>query len=189
MKKILTLFFYSFFLICVIPVQGSNSVKIRFIEENDLEQIHKGLNDIRVVSSLPMIPYPLSISDVENWYKKTKIKMSNEISFPFVIVSSDFEEDIIRKESKISLEAEIGYWLRYDCWGKGYITDAISQIVRYGFTEISVNKILGYCLEDNIGSIRALEKNYFKNIGKVEQFMPARNRTGLFVIMSLSKLL
>jgi len=64
----------------------------------------------------------------------------------------------IRMESPEAREAEIGYELAPEHWGHGYATEAARAIVRFGFTELNLHRISSWCVADNIGSVRVLEK-------------------------------
>lgn len=60
---------------------------------------------------------------------------------------------------------EIGYGIVPSRRGKGYATEAAMALVEWAFTSEDVKKIVAECLEDNIASIRVLEKLQMKRIG------------------------
>lgn len=60
------------------------------------------------------------------------------------------------------LNAELGYWLAEEHWGKGIITAAIKQMVDYGFSNFPITRIFARPFENNIASQRALERAGFK---------------------------
>lgn len=56
----------------------------------------------------------------------------------------------------------IGYLIGdRESWGKGYASEAISAVVRFGFRELGLAKITAGCYETNIGSAKALSKAGF----------------------------
>lgn len=59
----------------------------------------------------------------------------------------------------------IGYSLDRACNGKGYMTDAVRQVVRYAFEELKLHRITGEVSPKNPGSIRVLEKAGFHKEG------------------------
>ena len=65
------------------------------------------------------------------------------------------QEDIHRKN------AEMGYWLGEPYWGQGIITQAIIQMVGYGFQNFPIDRIFARPFGTNIASQRALEKAGF----------------------------
>jgi ribosomal-protein-alanine N-acetyltransferase len=64
----------------------------------------------------------------------------------------------IRLEAPDAHEGDIGYELDPDHWGQGYATEAARAIVRFGFTELGLHRIWSWCIADNLGSARVLEK-------------------------------
>ena len=55
-------------------------------------------------------------------------------------------------------EANIGYELNSQFWGKGYATEAALTILRFGFEELGMHRIFANTLAANKGSARVLEK-------------------------------
>jgi RimJ/RimL family protein N-acetyltransferase len=65
---------------------------------------------------------------------------------------------IIREHAR----AEIGYLIGdRRCWGKGYASEAIHRVARFGLDELGLKKIKAGCYETNIGSAKALRKAGF----------------------------
>lgn len=62
------------------------------------------------------------------------------------------QDDVYRKN------AELGYWIGEEYWGRGIATKAIKQIVDYGFNQFDIVRIFAGVFATNIGSIKALEK-------------------------------
>jgi [ribosomal protein S5]-alanine N-acetyltransferase len=55
-------------------------------------------------------------------------------------------------------EGNIGYELDPRYWGHGYATEAAREIVRFGFEELGLHRIWSWCVAENVGSARVLEK-------------------------------
>jgi RimJ/RimL family protein N-acetyltransferase len=64
----------------------------------------------------------------------------------------------IRVNDPVLREANIGYELTPDVWGRGYATEAASAILRFGFEELGLHRIWAECVGDNRRSARVLEK-------------------------------
>jgi len=71
--------------------------------------------------------------------------------------------------------AELGYWLAEPYWGKGIITNAIIQMVEYGFKTWDINRIFARPFGPNIGSQKVLEKAGFTLEGKFEKTLFKNN--------------
>ncbi|AIQ58639.1 GNAT family N-acetyltransferase [Paenibacillus borealis] len=59
----------------------------------------------------------------------------------------------------------IGYSLDKEYNGKGYMTEAVKQVVRYAFEELKFHRITGEASPGNPGSIRVLENAGFHREG------------------------
>ncbi|OMD44508.1 alanine acetyltransferase [Paenibacillus borealis] len=59
----------------------------------------------------------------------------------------------------------IGYCLDQDYNGKGYMTEAVKQVVRYAFEELKFHRITGEASPRNPGSMRVLENAGFHKEG------------------------
>lgn len=57
--------------------------------------------------------------------------------------------------------AEMGYWLGEPFWGRGIITEAVQQVVAYGFQTFDINRIFARPFGTNRASQRVLEKAGF----------------------------
>jgi len=69
--------------------------------------------------------------------------------------------------------------------GNGYMSEALSEVLRIGFEELNLKKIEAFTSKENIRSVRLLERHGFikeKDVFDDITKMPTR-----FVIMSLTK--
>ncbi|WP_432950850.1 GNAT family N-acetyltransferase [Kribbella sp. CA-253562] len=55
-------------------------------------------------------------------------------------------------QPKVPGEAELGYRLLRDRWGRGYATEGSRELLRYGFDEVGLDRIFAQTLTVNIGS-------------------------------------
>jgi RimJ/RimL family protein N-acetyltransferase len=55
-------------------------------------------------------------------------------------------------------EAELGYRLRKSAWGKGYATEGSHALIRKGFTELGVQRVVAETMAVHIASWRVMEK-------------------------------
>ena len=65
---------------------------------------------------------------------------------------------IIIDVHKFLPRAELSYWVAKPYRNKGYVTEAVSAIIRYGFSDLSLIRIQAYHSVDNPASGRVLEK-------------------------------
>lgn len=72
--------------------------------------------------------------------------------------------------------AEIGYVMTVESFKQqGLMSEALEAIIRYGFSELHLNRIEAIVAPDNIPSLRLLEKNGFVLEGRLRKHYPAEN--------------
>lgn len=58
--------------------------------------------------------------------------------------------------------AEIGLLIgEKQCWGKGYGSEAIGLVLEYAFKNLNIHRLTAGAYANNLGSIKAFEKNGF----------------------------
>ncbi|MEG1470062.1 MAG: GNAT family protein [Anaerovoracaceae bacterium] len=83
-----------------------------------------------------------------------------------VIGTIALEADKHRPDTK---SKEIGYSLAEECWGKGIMTEATGEVLRFSFEELGLD-IVGICTSPvNIRSQRVIEKCGFKYEGTIRR--------------------
>ncbi len=64
--------------------------------------------------------------------------------------------------------AEMGYELHPSYHRKGLIHEAVQPLIQYAFEKLGLQKLEAYTHRDNLGSIRLLQKNNFKQTERVD---------------------
>ena len=55
-------------------------------------------------------------------------------------------------------EAEIGWLLHRDYWRQGYGTELARELLRFGFEDLKLHRIISHCDCENVGSYKIMEK-------------------------------
>lgn len=79
-----------------------------------------------------------------------------------------------------NLIADIGYDLATEYWGKGYMYEALSEVIRFAFEDLSLARIQAYVRPENTPSLRLLEKLGFYQEGLLRKGGSHESREGLF---------
>lgn len=79
------------------------------------------------------------------------------------------QQDVMR------LNAELGYWLSEEYWGKGIVSKAILQIIEFGFKTYEINRIFARPYSSNKASQHVLEKCGFKLEARFEKNIIKQN--------------
>ena len=76
-------------------------------------------------------------------------------------------------------DVEVGYRLLHEAWGQGFATEGATELVRYGFDDLGLDKIIGVTHAGNRASQRVLMKAGLSDAGFVRRYYGKRLR--LFV--------
>lgn len=68
-----------------------------------------------------------------------------------------------------SRRCEIGYILARDCWGQGYMHEALETLLDYGFAVLNLNRVEADIDPRNAGSCRAVQRLGFVQEGRVRE--------------------
>lgn len=131
------------------------------------------LNDPDVNKYLCVGRIPVSEHDVKdrNDYCNIMFAMMCNIEIGKNI-SEDFDKYIgtisVNGIDWINRRAEIGYMIgNKNYWGYGLATQAVQLVSDYGLKRLNLNKVEAGVTDGNMGSIRVLEKNGFKEYGVI----------------------
>src|SRR3989338_2933851 len=114
------------------------------------------------------IPYPYSVDEGKKFVSKSMQDWRLGKGYVFGIVQNSELIGIcsissIDKENK---HGELVYWLGKKFWGKGIMTRAAARVLRFGFEDGGLHKIMVSHFEENIASQRVIEKLGFVPEGK-----------------------
>jgi ribosomal-protein-alanine N-acetyltransferase len=54
------------------------------------------------------------------------------------------------------LQAELGFWIGREWWGKGYAREAAAEVLRFGFEDLGLNRICAHHMARNPAAGRVL---------------------------------
>lgn len=151
----------------------SSRIRLRAIEREDLPRFVRWFNDPDVRRNLQLF-IPLGLPQEEEWFKEILHKPVEEQ--PLVIEIHQEEAWLpVGNAGFISIRnadraAEMGISIgEKTFWDKGYGTEAVRLLLRFGFNEINLNRIYLKVNEINLRGIRCYEKAGFKVDGRLRQ--------------------
>jgi len=139
------------------------TVDLRATRESDLETLRQAGNDPQVWKTLREF-YPSTPQDEREYVRGAQ---ENESRVMFTIASNDRPVGRIdlRGLSDRTGDATTSYFIVPDQSGRGYATEAVGLILKYGFDQLRLHRITSYAMEFDEGSRRVLEKNGFSREG------------------------
>ncbi|NJD21514.1 MAG: GNAT family N-acetyltransferase [Melioribacter sp.] len=121
--------------------------------------------------------------DSLDFVKFAEEQFDNNISIIFGIEIKNEKKLIgtidLRNWKAIHKCGEVGYVVSKKYWNKGYVSEAMKAVIKFGFKELHLNRIEAHCEEENIGSWRVMEKcrMKFEGILREKVFIKGRFRT------------
>jgi RimJ/RimL family protein N-acetyltransferase len=75
----------------------------------------------------------------------------------------------VRRATADSLDAEMGYEIAPQQWGHGYATEAAQAMLDFAFADLRLHRVAAWCVADNAGSIRVLQKLGLRQEGHLRE--------------------
>lgn len=75
----------------------------------------------------------------------------------------------IRVNDPAAREANIGYELDPDYWGRGYATEAARAVLVFGFDSLGLHRVWARCVADNAASAHVLEQLGLRREGRLRE--------------------
>ena len=152
-------------------VLSGKKVSLCVIERKDLSELWKCHGDFEVRRLMSYGWMPAYWEDEERWYEGIVKERWKKI---FLGIMENLSKKVVGMISVRDINwrsgyGEIGYWLCKEYWGKGYATEALSLMLKYCFEYLNLRKVFAKVFEPNKASIRVLEKNGFKYIGRFKK--------------------
>ena len=163
---------------------------LRRWNESDAESLYEYAKDEDVGPSAGWLPHQ---SIVESLYVIKNIlntqecyaicEKENGIAIGAIELILNAQTDITERDD----ECELGYWLGKPFWNKGYMSEAVREMLRHGFNDLGMNTIWCRYYEGNERSKRIQEKAgfiYHHTCFNVPVTQLNTNRTSIVNIMT-----
>lgn len=136
---------------------------LRIWQENDLESLIKHANNPKIAQFMTnAFPYPYIEENGKAFIKMASTGNPTNI-FAIEVEGNAVGGIGIHPQSDVMCKnAELGYWLGEQYWGRGIITKAIQEMVQYAFEKFDIIRIYARPYGNNIASQKALLKGGFK---------------------------
>ena len=132
---------------------------------SDVEDVVFHMNSTPEISENTLsLPFPYLEENAHFWFKMAEDGFTNKDAFIFGIREKENLKLIGAIGLHIDLgnnKAEVGYWLGKSFWNNGYVSEALQEVLKFGFEELKLNKIYASHFHHNPASGKVLEKNGF----------------------------
>jgi ribosomal-protein-alanine N-acetyltransferase len=136
-------------------------LKLRRLESSDIDAVHA------LVSRMDVVQYMLlplcSREDSEKFLRDSLLESPSDPWRSIVRAISDCASgNLVGLCGLVVLrgaeEGEIWYLVNPEFWGRGIATEAVKQLLDFGFAELALHRIWASCLPENPASARVLQK-------------------------------
>ena len=164
------------------PLLTTKRLRLRVLESGDLPTLVRYANNRKIADRVLNVPYPYREPDAVFRLSKVVEGFKKRTHFSFAIVHQSAAEligEIGLHPLPNGTQGQVAYWIAEPFWGQGFATEAVQAVLAFGFQELALELIFGECKQDNVSSIRVLEKNRMRAVGtarSVEQFYIKRER-------------
>ena len=138
---------------------------IKKIKKTDKKQLVDLIGDFRVSKTLSNVPYPYTDKDAEYWLndaKNSKFKLN-------IFLDNILIGGVGLRNMDIDYY-ELGYWIGFKYWGKGYATEACYGLLNYVKKNTAFKNLKAYVYKENIASSNVLKKIGFRQTGEGKIF-------------------
>ena len=144
---------------------------LRNFKADDASAIQELAGDVEIARNT-FVPHPYEAGMAKQFIEQSRVKTESGEWANFAIVLKDKDiligsigyKDIDNKHSR----AEFGYWIGKPYRGRGYATEAVEQLIHFGFNNIGLHRVYATPFGSNIASRRVLEKAGMKREGTLK---------------------
>ncbi|BDF32087.1 N-acetyltransferase [Lachnospiraceae bacterium] len=142
--------------------------RIRKWEMSDARDLAEALSNTKVQDNLrDGLPYPYTEQDGKDFISDMLAADENE-TFAFAVTADSKvigSIGVFRQQNIHRQTAELGYYIAEEYWGRGLMTEAVTQVCRHVFENSDIIRIYAEPFAYNAASCRVLEKAGFKYEG------------------------
>jgi [ribosomal protein S5]-alanine N-acetyltransferase len=144
------------------PALSTERLILRQIQEEDRNELFLLRSDEKVLEYIDR-PKAQSVDECVQFIRKINegIAKKEWLYWAITLHNKLIGTICLWNFSKDRSLAEVGYELMSDYQGKGYMQEALTAVIKYGFVELKLHSIEAYTHPNNLRSIHLLEKNHF----------------------------
>lgn len=153
------------------PILMTGRLRLRLPERADAAVVHELAADIRVSRPTLVIPHPYTLAHALKWFDSIRDDFDTGDGHTFLIERLAEPGVIGAIGLHLGTEdrgtASAGYWIGHPFWGQGYASEALREMLRYGFDDLGLDLIEAFHIKENPASGRVMLKAGLRYIGEV----------------------
>lgn len=149
-----------------VPTIRTARLVLRPFQPADAPRVQQLAGAREVALNTMNIPHPYPDGAAEAWIAQ---QPENPDQYNFAIDDGQLAGGIGLRLTREFERAEAGYWIGKPFWGRGYASEALAALIRFGFEELKLHRIYAGYFSRNAASGRVMEKNGLKYEGTLRQ--------------------
>ena len=155
----------------------------------DAAALHRLAGEREIADTMISIPHPFTEQYAESWIAghAKDYAGGNALHFAITLASTGSLVGAVELRA-IDAEhshAELSVWVGVEWWGRGFATEATTAVLRHGFEQLSLNRIVAFHMVRNPASGRVLERIGMRQEGLLRQCVRKWNRFEDVVLMAI----
>ncbi len=139
-------------------------LKLRKFLLSDVESAYNYLSDKK---TMLYIEEPYNFEQTQEFVKECCIDDEPYVYALIEKLSDKLIGHMIFHEYEYSEIFEIGFIIKSDYWGNGYSYEMAKALIKYGFSELDLHKIVAHTIRPNTASIHILKRLGFAEEGRL----------------------
>ncbi|MFA5805745.1 MAG: GNAT family protein [Melioribacteraceae bacterium] len=173
-----------------IPIIETERLILRKITVDDVNDIFEYASIPDVTIFVLWATHKTKLDSI-NFVKFADEQFNNNISLIWGIVIKSEKKLIgsieLRGWNTIHKCGDVGYTISKKYWNKGYVSEAMKAVIKFGFEILHLNRIEAHCEEENIGSWKVIVKCGMKYEGTLREKVFIKERFRSMKMYSILK--
>jgi RimJ/RimL family protein N-acetyltransferase len=171
------------------PILRTARLILRPWNPEDVAALQRLASRREIADTMISVPHPFTEQHAEKWIAghAEAYARGNALHFAIILASTGSLVGAVELRA-IDAEhshAEMSCWIGVEWWGQGFATAAALAVLRHGFEQLNLNRIVAFHMVRNPASGRALEKIGMKREGLLRQCVRKWNRFEDVVLMAI----
>jgi RimJ/RimL family protein N-acetyltransferase len=156
------------------PILRTQRLVLRPFAEEDAPRLAVLAGTRRIADTTISIPHPYSPEQALGEIRRFQAEFQAGHSAHFVFALAEtptewFGEVLLKLIDLVHSQAELGFFIDDASGGRGYVTEAAAEALRYGFGPLALNRINAHSMVRNPASARVLARLGFHHEGVLRQ--------------------
>ena len=139
-----------------------DDIFLKELEISDAAHIFKAIDSQREYLGewLPFVEFTKSVKDSLDYVNSVVTMPEDCKEWQFSVFCGDDFAGLagFKGTDRLNRKSEIGYWLRQEFQHRGIMTDSVRALIKFGFSELDLNRIQIKCAPENVKSNRIPER-------------------------------